>query len=267
MSSNKIFLHDHPVSSYAQKVRIALREKGIPFDKATPENLGSGQPNAAFSEANPRMEVPVLIDGDFKIFESSIIIDYLEERYPEHKLLPADPRARAEARMIEFNCDTSYEAANWTESEVTWAKRATGDLADKLVSGAQTQTREIHKWLLSRLGDKDFFSGTTFGYADLVVVPYVNRTFLLGLLEEDSPLYEWRARVMERPSVSQTYDEMEAGVQAMMPSFSEAFKPGSGRRREYRDHRLECMIKHGGLEVVQKGIEQGTIRFSWPGDV
>lgn len=101
MSQSKLFLHDHPASSYAQKVRMALREKGIPFDMAIPDSLGSGRRISGLEEANPRMEVPALVDGDFKIFDSKIILQYLEDQYPEHPLLPKDPKSRAEARMIE----------------------------------------------------------------------------------------------------------------------------------------------------------------------
>ena len=113
MSQSKLFLHDHPASSYAQKVRMALREKGIPFEKEVPDGLGSGQKLPGLSDANPRVEVPALVDGDFKIFDSKVILQYLEEKYPEHPLLPKDPKERAETRMIEEVCDTAYEAINW----------------------------------------------------------------------------------------------------------------------------------------------------------
>jgi glutathione S-transferase len=92
---------------------MALREKGIPFEKAVPDGLGSGQKLPGLSDANPRVEVPALIDGDFKIFDSKVILQYLEEKYPDHPLLPKDPKDRAETRMIEEVCDTAYEAINW----------------------------------------------------------------------------------------------------------------------------------------------------------
>jgi len=47
-------------------------------------------------------------------------------------------------------------------------------------------------------------------------------------------------------------------------NIKDKFKPGTGLRREYRDHRLEWMIKSGGIDVVSKGLEEDTIRFSWP---
>ncbi|KAK3053126.1 hypothetical protein LTR09_005752 [Extremus antarcticus] len=264
MSQSKLFLHDHPASSYAQKVRMALREKGIPFDMAIPENIGSGNQISRLAAANPRMEVPALEDGDFKIFDSKIILQYLEDKYPEHPLMPEDPKARAEARMIEEVCDTAYEAINWGMfSEVTWCERATGELAEKLLKQGNEQTKVICDWLSERLGNKKFFSGESFSFADICVAPclYSNGP------AEGSPLKQWRDRVMEIPSVKETTKEMEAATKKMAETMRGGFKAGSGRRREYRDHRLEWMIKSGGIAVVQKGLEEDKIRFSWPGGI
>ena len=100
-SHPKLFLHDHPLSSYAQKVRITLREKDIPFDRATPKGIGTGQQDPHLAEANPRLEVPALVvDNDFKMFDSKVILAYIEDTFPEKPLLPQDPRQKAEARII-----------------------------------------------------------------------------------------------------------------------------------------------------------------------
>lgn len=269
MSEPKPFLHNHPASSYAQAVRLALREKGIPFDMETPEGLGSGKPNAKLSEANPRLEVPALVDGDLKIFDSKVIVEYIEDKYPEHPLLPKDPKGKAEARMIAEVCNTQYEAINWGHMEIKGAERATGELAEKLLSKAKEHTEIIQSWLTSKLGDKQFFNGdgSSFGYADIFVIPYINRSFIYGDLDENSALGKWRSRAMERPSVSKTFEELQEAAQQMSSTFKDLFKPGTGRRREYRDHRLEWLIKAGGIEIVEKGIKENTIRFSWPGGI
>jgi glutathione S-transferase len=105
-----MLLYEHPLSSYAQKVKIALREKGLAFDLETPEALGTGIAAGPFGEANPRAEVPALVDGEARIFDSTIILEYIEEKWPTPPLLPRDPAARAAARMVEDVCDTHYEA-------------------------------------------------------------------------------------------------------------------------------------------------------------
>lgn len=128
--SNKLFLHDHPVSSYAQKIRIALREKNIPFDFATPKGLGSGQQLPGLSAANPRLEVPALEDGEFKIFDSTVILGYIEDKFPEKPLLPKGAKERAVARMIEEVCDTHYEVRSIHCSTPTDSKHGNNQLTE-----------------------------------------------------------------------------------------------------------------------------------------
>ena len=265
----QIFLHDHPVSSYAQKIRIALREKHLPFNFATPAGLGSGKDAPALRAANPRMEVPALEDGDLKLFDSSVILQYLEEAYPETPLLPPlgtkDAAAvRAKARMIEEVCDSVYEAANWGVGEVRWMSRAEGQAADALVGEARRQIQVILNWLAEQLGTRDYFNGDTFGYADVCAAPVLNRSVFNGMgPAEGSPLQLWHVRIQKRESVQSTFAEMAAAAGGMV-KMAEAFKPGKGMRREYRDYRLEWMVKSGGMDVVLRGLKEDTIRFGWP---
>ncbi len=142
-----MLLYEHPLSSYAQKVKIALREKGVPFEAELPETFGTGRTDGPFAAANPRAEVPVLIDGPARIFESTVIMEYIEERWPDPPLLPRAPEARASARITEDVCDTQYEAVNWGFGEVLWFRRATGELAGKLRAQAARQTAVLQEWL------------------------------------------------------------------------------------------------------------------------
>lgn len=149
-----MLLYEHPLSSYAQKVKIALREKGLDFTVETPAALGTGTAGGPFAAASPRNEVPTLIDGEARIFDSTIILEYLEDKYPSPPLLPRDPAARAEARMIEDLCDTLYEAVNWGLSEIRWFKRAEGPQAEKMKATAARQTAQLQAWLSDKLGDR-----------------------------------------------------------------------------------------------------------------
>ncbi len=258
-----LLLYEHPVSSYAQKVKVALREKGVAFRAEVPEGLGTGRTDGPFVAANPRAEVPVLVDGETRIFEATIILEYLEERWPEPPLLPRDPAARAFARVTEEVCDTQYEAVNWGIGEVLWFRRATGALAERLRAEAARQTRVLQDWLAGRLGEADWFGGDRFGWADAAAAPMVNRSVHYGLgPPAGSPLARWHARVRERPSVAQTFAEFDAAV-ACRGDAAALYATGA-RRREYRDHRLEWMVKSGGLEVVLAGLRDRNIRFPWP---
>jgi len=71
-----MLLYDHPLSSYSQKVKIALREKGLPFESVLPEDFGTAQRGTAFTASNPRGEVPVLlVDRQTPIFDSTVILE------------------------------------------------------------------------------------------------------------------------------------------------------------------------------------------------
>src|SRR5260370_42177541 len=109
-----ITLHDHPLPPYAQKVRISLREKRVPFEAALPGGLGAGGAAGEFVAANPRAEVPALVDGETRVFDSTIILEYLEDRFPDPAMLPVGAAERARVRMIQAVMDTHYEAINWT---------------------------------------------------------------------------------------------------------------------------------------------------------
>jgi len=91
------------VSPYVRKVLACLNLKGLSYeiDPITPF-FGDER----FSEMSPLRRIPVLVDGDFAISDSSVICQYLEEAYPERPILPADPKDRARARWLEEFADT-----------------------------------------------------------------------------------------------------------------------------------------------------------------
>jgi glutathione S-transferase len=259
-----MILYDHPLSSYAQKVKVALREKGIAFTRELPADFGTGRGDTPFANANPRAEVPVLLDGGTPIFESTVILEYLEERFPERPLLPRDPAARAFARMTEEVCDTQYEAVNWGYGELLWFRRAEGALAARLEEAARRDTATLQAWLAERLGAADWFGGDRFGWADAAAAPIVNRSVHYGMgPEPGSPLARWHARLCERAAIAETFAEF-AEAAAAMEAAADCYRTG-GRRREYRDHRLDWMIRSGGITVVLASLRDDNIRFSWPG--
>ena len=256
-----LIVYEHPLSPYAQKVKIALDEKGIAYEPRMPVAMGSGQPDREFLKANPRGEVPALIDGEDSIFDSTIILEYIEDKWPTPSLLPKSPKDRAKARTIEEVMDTHFEPINWGMGEIHWFKRASGERARTLEASAHAQARGIYDWLTRQLGEAQWFNGNTFGWADLSVVPYLNgaRANRIGP-DESSPLGKWLTRVNEKPSVAKSA-KAAAAIATSMTQVHQAIESGLFKR-EYRDHRLEWMIRSGGLDIVLEGIEKGNIRFS-----
>jgi glutathione S-transferase/RNA polymerase-associated protein len=256
-----VVVYEHPLSPYAQKVKIALDEKGVAYEAKMPAAIGSGQPDLEFLKANPRGEVPALIDDGFSVFDSTIILEYIEDKWPSPPMLPKSPAARAQARTIEEVMDTLFEPINWGMGEIRWFKRAEGERARNIEAHAAKQARGTYTWLERHLGDRPWFNGETFGWADLSVVPYINGALGSGLgPDKGSKLSAWLDRANARPSVQKSA-KAAADVIAQMANVAGAVQSGMFKR-EYRDHRLEWMIRSGGLDVVLEGLKNNNIRFS-----
>ncbi|MDB5476818.1 MAG: Glutathione S-transferase [Phenylobacterium sp.] len=256
-------LYEHPLSPYAQKVKIALREKGLVFAATLPQGMGAGGAAGAFVEANPRAEVPALVDGEVRVFDSTIILEYLEDAYPAEAMRPHAPEERARVRMLEEVMDTHFEAITWGLSELSWFKRAEGAQAEAIRAAAGRQLAGFYAWLERQLGHRTWFNGEAFGWGDLAVIPFVNGAVGQGhALPAGSRFAEWHARANARPSVAATVDDIRQWSRsAGMGDVADLVAKGLFKR-EYRDHRLEWMIKSGGLDVVLKGLERDNIRFA-----
>jgi glutathione S-transferase len=253
-----ITLYEIPISPYARKVKLALLEKGLAFErrKLAPRELDG----AEFGALNPRREVPALADDGLTIVDSTIICEYLEERYPEPALYPKTPAGRARARMLENRADMEFEPAVWALMEIHFFGRASGELAQKLLAGAKSAI-DRHLDLMEReLEAAPFLTSGTFGIADIAFLPHVAGAAMFGVKAGiDHPrVVDWVKRVRARPSVQTEEGEVRASIADGMSDAEQARQ----RPRQYRDHRLEWMLKHGGFPIVRDGLEAGTIRFS-----
>jgi glutathione S-transferase/RNA polymerase-associated protein len=251
-------LLDIPLSPYAQKIKLALMEKGIAFETSIP-NVDA--PDAAFVAVSPRLEVPALIDGDVKLFDSTIILQYVEERWPEPPLLPESAAERARVRMLEEVCDTLYDAVTWGVAEVTVFKRAEGEAAERMLAKAREQIAGLNAFLERGLAGREFFNGERFGYGDVAVYPFVNGAAAVGYKPApDGALDRWLRATRKRASA----ERCKADVVSTLASFMNRPRDiAEGRaKREYRDHRLDWMLRSGGVQAVLDGMAKGTIRFS-----
>jgi len=121
-------LYDAPRCPYCARVRIALAEKGVPHETVV---VDLDDRPAWIYEKNPTGRVPVLEEGEWLLPESAVILEYLEERYPEPALLPADPGERAAVRLavhrFDLNLGDAYYA--FRRGEAGAAERLAGCLA------------------------------------------------------------------------------------------------------------------------------------------
>jgi glutathione S-transferase/RNA polymerase-associated protein len=191
-------------------------------------------------------------------------VDYLDDKWPDRPMLPAGARDRARARMAEEVGDTILDAIHWGLMEIRFFKRVEkGPKADAMIARAGAQLAAVWDRLESDLEGRPWFSGASFGRADASLVVHFTASALYGFapLDRHAKIRAWFARCVDVESVKRDQADLATfmagdGVRAMR---------GGPVRRQYRDHRLEWMMKTGGLDVVLKGLELDTIHFvAWP---
>lgn len=145
--------------------------------------------------------------------------------------------------------------------------RAAGELKTKMETEVKTQINVIYSWLEDRLGEYEYFNGSTFGWADVCVAPVLNRSVFFNIGPESrSQLAKWFTRVQQRESIRLTLAEMLEAARGLGPALKKVFvdsEPGTAGRQN-RDHMLEWMLKSGGLQILLDGLKQDNIRFAWP---
>jgi glutathione S-transferase len=183
-------LYDADRCPYCARARIALAEKGVEHEVVAVDL--TDRP-AWIYEKNETGRVPVLEEDAWLLPESSVILEYLEERYPEPPLLPADPGERAHARVLIFRHDDftgPYYALRRGEDGA--AERFDAQLAK--LDG-----------VLSR---QEWLTGRTYGLADIAYVPWVLRArdVLDVSLDSFPALRSWLDRLAERPAIAREVD-------------------------------------------------------------
>ena len=195
-----IKLYDYPDCPFGQKVRIVLAEKDLEYETILVDLRKGEQRTPEFLKLNPYGKVPVLIDEELVVYDSTIINEYLEDEYPHPPLLPDDSAARARVRLLEDYCDNSFiPSAGLVLNEL--AKPEAERDQDKLKRYQGEVLRGLTR-LEALFEGRDYLVGE-FSLADVAFVPRVLMLPELGL-EPDPRLRQviaWIGRLRERPSV------------------------------------------------------------------
>lgn len=185
-----ITLYDAGRCPYCARVRIALAEKSIEYETV---EIDLDDRPAWIYEKNPLGRVPVLEEDTFVLPESAVINEYLDERYPEPALWPADPGERAFGRLLVFRFDQL--------SKPYYALRREEE-------GAQDRLDAELAKLNAALDARPYLTGREFGLADIAYVPWIVRARdRMGVELRSFPaLAEWLERVSARPSIAAELD-------------------------------------------------------------
>jgi glutathione S-transferase len=182
-----VILYDAARCPYCARARIALAEKGVPHESV---EVDLADRPAWLYEKNPLGKVPVLEEEELILPESPVILEYLEERYPEPALLPADPADRAVARLWIWDFDRRLGDDYYA------ARRREDGAAERLAA----RLARLDVWLEGHA----FLAGQAYGLADISYVPWILRARqLLGVdLTPFEALAGWLDTLAQRPAVA-----------------------------------------------------------------
>lgn len=166
-----LILHSHPLSSFCQKVLMALYETGTLFD-IQPVNLQDDAERASYLALSPFGKIPALEDTtrNQTIFETTIIIEYLQQHYPGHiRLIPDDPDTALEVRLWDRLFDTYIHQP--MQRIVGDSMRAESKRDPQTVFDARRSMRTAYDLVEQRLVEQPYPGGSTFTLADCAAAP------------------------------------------------------------------------------------------------
>ena len=187
-------------SHYSHRVRIVLAEKGVAVDVV---NVDPDNKPAELSDHNPYNDLPTLVDRDLVLYESDIMMEYLDERFPHPPLLPVYPVARAQSRLMMYRIRKD------------WSRLADAILANPDSSDSVGYRKELKESLISAapiFSEMPYFMSEEFTIVDCCVSALLWRLPVMGIELNEAqakPITNYMARIFERESFQMSLSELE----------------------------------------------------------
>jgi glutathione S-transferase len=193
-------------SPYVRKVRVVMAEKKLDYQFVEEDVWAAG---TSIMHSNPLGKVPCLVmEGGEALFDSRVIVEYLDTLSPVGKLIPAVGRERAEVKTWEALADGVLDALILARLEANWAGRKKGERSDAWIERQVDKTHASLKAMSQGLGDKPFCAGIYLSLADIAV------GCALGYLDFRFAEIDWRTSY---PNLAKLHEKL-----AQRPSFSES---------------------------------------------
>ncbi len=192
-------LFSRPTDIHSHRTRLVMAEKNINVEIASV--LGPVLPEDLM-DLNPYHTVPTLIDRDLTLYDSRVIVEYLDERFPHPPLMPVDPVTRAQFRLALFRIETDwYAIADEAESSVDGKL---GKKSRKMLRESILQSAEL-------FGARSYFLSEDFSLVDCTIAPLLWRLPVYGidLGKDAAPIDEYMDRVFARRSFQESLTELE----------------------------------------------------------
>ena len=182
-------LYSGTTCPFSQRCRIVLYEKGMDFQIVDVDLFNKPEDLAVM---NPYNQVPVLVERDLILYESNIVTEYIDDRFPHPQLMPADPVMRARARLF------LYRFENEMFGHVHAIEKGTQKQADKgrqVIRDALTQITPV-------FAKQKFMLGDDFTMLDVAIAPLLWRLghYDIQLPKQAAPLMKYAERLFSRPA-------------------------------------------------------------------
>ena len=197
-------LFSDPRDHYSHRVRMVLCEKGVTVDVVDVEQ---SQKPEELSEINPYGTLPTLLDRELVLYKSTVIMEYLDERFPHPPLLPVYPVARAQCRLLMHRIELDWS----TRVDVLMAGRGREAAMDK----ARKELRESLAAIAPVFADRPFFMSEDFTLVDCFVAPILWRLDALDLkmsARQLKPMQKYMNEMFERDAFQESLTEPEVDM-------------------------------------------------------
>jgi stringent starvation protein A len=181
-------LYSGTTCPFSQRCRIVLYEKGMDFQIHDVDIFNKPEDLALM---NPYNRVPVLVDRDLILYESNIINEYIDDRFPHPQLMPADPVMRARARLFLYHFEQElFSHTEPVEKNLKTAEKSRAVIRDNLVQIAPVFARQ------------KFMLGDEFSMLDVAIAPLLWRLDHYGIVlpKQAAPLMKYAERIFTRPA-------------------------------------------------------------------
>ena len=201
MSSRRaaMVLFSQPFDPWSHRTRIVIAEKQIEIEIV---QVKPGKLPEDLLDLNPYNTTPTLVDRDLVLYDSRVIIEYLDERFPHPPLMPIDPVSRARFRLALFQLERDwYALAHAIEQQPT--RKAAAE-PRKLLRDAVLSSAELFR-------QKPFFLADEFSLVDATIAPILWRLpyYEIDLPKESEPIIKYAQSIFTRPAFRQSLSEAE----------------------------------------------------------
>ena len=197
-------LYSDPNSAQSHRVRIVLGEKDLIFNV---EDIITGQNNEDLIALNPNNTTPTFVDRNLVLYESRVIMEYLDERFPHPPLMPVDPVIRAKTRMV----------LHYIEKDLYGLLDDIKSSGEKKSSAAKLKLKENLMLSLDFIQGKKFFLSDDFSIIDCSMAPILWRLpeYGIELPKSAKPILKYADRLFERSSFVENLSEQEEEMRSI----------------------------------------------------